>query len=207
MRMPLTVWGLWLTVDPQRAVRAGARLGGASCLLLDRLVRARTSSWPGAAVGPAATRCSSSTCSGSSGTQRSTSSSCRPGASSATSSRSSRASRRYWYKGTVFAMIAVTVLSAVVYGHHMYQTGMAPLLGLGFKMLTLDHQRAGRRCSFVNWLDTIWKGSHPPRRCRCCSRSAWCSCSASAASPASSSGRSRRTSTCTTRCSSSATST
>lgn len=64
----------------------------------------------------------------------------------------------FWYKGSVFAMIAVTVLSAVVYGHHMYQTGMAPLLGLGFEMLTLAIS-VPAVVLFVNWLNTIWKGS------------------------------------------------
>ena len=34
-------------------------------------------------------------------------------------------------------MIAVTVLSGVVYGHHMYVAGIAPMLGLGFEILTL----------------------------------------------------------------------
>ena len=64
----------------------------------------------------------------------------------------------FWYKGSVFAMIAVTVLSAVVYGHHMYQTGMAPLLGLGFEMLTLAIS-VPAVVLFVNWLNTIWRGS------------------------------------------------
>lgn len=70
----------------------------------------------------------------------------------------------FWYRGSVFAMIAVTVLSAVVYGHHMYQTGMAPLLGLGFEILTLAIS-VPAVVLFVNWLNTIWKGSirtHPP---------------------------------------------
>ena len=47
--------------------------------------------------------------------------------------------------GSVIAMCAVTVLSAVVYGHHMYQTGMSPLLGLGFEMLTLAGRFADAR--------------------------------------------------------------
>jgi cytochrome c oxidase subunit I len=64
----------------------------------------------------------------------------------------------FWYRGSVFAMVAVTVLSAVVYGHHMYQTGMAPLLGLGFEMLTLAIS-VPAVVLFVNWLNTIWKGS------------------------------------------------
>jgi cytochrome c oxidase subunit 1 len=64
----------------------------------------------------------------------------------------------FWYRGSVFAMIGVTVLSAVVYGHHMYQTGMAPLLGLGFEILTLTIS-VPAVLLFVNWLNTVWKGS------------------------------------------------
>ncbi len=63
-----------------------------------------------------------------------------------------------WYKGTVLAMVAVTVLSAVVYGHHMYMTGMHPLLGLGFEALTLAIS-VPAIILFLNWLHTIWKGS------------------------------------------------
>ena len=43
----------------------------------------------------------------------------------------------YWFKGSIFAMSAVTVLSAVVYGHHMFVTGMNPMLGQSFMTLTL----------------------------------------------------------------------
>ncbi|MFO0755471.1 MAG: cbb3-type cytochrome c oxidase subunit I [Byssovorax sp.] len=64
----------------------------------------------------------------------------------------------FWYKGSVYAMCAVTILSAVVYGHHMYQTGMSPLLGLGFEMLTLAIS-VPAVILFVNWLNTIWKGA------------------------------------------------
>jgi cytochrome c oxidase subunit 1 len=63
-----------------------------------------------------------------------------------------------WYKGTVFAMVAVTVLSAVVYGHHMFQTGMNPLLGQGFTTLTLIIS-VPAELLFLNWLRTIYKGS------------------------------------------------
>src|SRR5262249_553998 len=38
----------------------------------------------------------------------------------------------YWYSGSVFAMVAVTVLSAVVYGHHMFLTRVNPLPGQRF---------------------------------------------------------------------------
>jgi cytochrome c oxidase subunit 1 len=64
----------------------------------------------------------------------------------------------FWYKGSVFAMIGVTVLSAVVYGHHMYQTGMAPMLGLAFEILTLAISVPAVML-FINWLNTIWRGS------------------------------------------------
>ena len=64
----------------------------------------------------------------------------------------------FWYRGSVFAMIGVTGLSAVVYGHHMYQTGMAPMLGLGFEILTLAIS-VPAVILFANWLNTIWRGS------------------------------------------------
>ena len=55
-------------------------------------------------------------------------------------------------------MIAVTVLSAVVYGHHMFVTGMNPLLGQSFMLLTLIIS-VPAEVLFLNWLHTIWKGS------------------------------------------------
>jgi cytochrome c oxidase subunit I len=55
-------------------------------------------------------------------------------------------------------MTAVTVLSAVVYGHHMFVTGMNPLLGQSFMTLTLIIS-VPAELLFLNWLHTIWKGS------------------------------------------------
>jgi cytochrome c oxidase subunit 1 len=65
----------------------------------------------------------------------------------------------YWYKGSVLAMVLVTVLSAVVYGHHMFTTGMNPMLGKAFMILTLIIS-APAELLFLNWLHTIWKGSN-----------------------------------------------
>jgi cytochrome c oxidase subunit 1 len=65
----------------------------------------------------------------------------------------------YWYRGSVLAMVAVTVLSAVVYGHHMFVTGMNPLLGKGFMTLTLIIS-VPAEILFLNWLHTLWKGSN-----------------------------------------------
>jgi cytochrome c oxidase subunit I len=64
----------------------------------------------------------------------------------------------YWYKGSVWAMVLITVLSAVVYGHHMFTTGMNPMLGKAFMILTLIIS-APAELLFLNWLHTIWKGS------------------------------------------------
>ena len=63
-----------------------------------------------------------------------------------------------WYRGSVYAMIGVTVLSGVVYGHHMYVAGMSPMLGLAFEVLTLSIS-VPAILLFLNWLHTIWKGS------------------------------------------------
>jgi cytochrome c oxidase subunit 1 len=65
----------------------------------------------------------------------------------------------YWYKGSVLAMVAVTVLSGVVYGHHMFTTGMNPMLGKAFMILTLIIS-APAELLFLNWLHTIWRGSN-----------------------------------------------
>jgi len=64
----------------------------------------------------------------------------------------------FFYRGSVFAMITVTILSAVVYGHHMFVTGMSPLLGKSFMLLTLIIS-VPAELLFLNWLHTIWKGS------------------------------------------------
>jgi len=64
----------------------------------------------------------------------------------------------YAYKWTVWGMVAVCVLSAVVYGHHMFTTGLNPLLGKSFMLLTLIIS-VPAEIFFLNWLHTIWKGS------------------------------------------------
>jgi len=63
----------------------------------------------------------------------------------------------HWYRGSVGAMIAVTVLSALVYGHHMFVTGMSPLLGEGFMVFTLLISIPSM-IVVVNWVMTILGG-------------------------------------------------
>ena len=64
----------------------------------------------------------------------------------------------HWYRGTVGAMVVVTVLSAMVYGHHMFITGMSPLLGEGFMFFTLLISGPSM-IVVLNWVLTVWKGS------------------------------------------------
>jgi len=64
----------------------------------------------------------------------------------------------FGYKVTVGAMFAVTVLSAVVYGHHMFTTGLSAMLGESFMLLTMIISVPGE-ILFFNWLHTLWKGS------------------------------------------------
>jgi len=64
----------------------------------------------------------------------------------------------YWYKGSVYAMCGVTIASAVVYGHHMFVTGMNPMLGRAFMTLTLIISIPAELL-FLNWLHTLWHGS------------------------------------------------
>ncbi len=64
----------------------------------------------------------------------------------------------HWYRGTVGAMVIVTVLSAMVYGHHMFVTGMSPLLGESFMLFTLLIS-VPSMIVVLNWVLTIWKGS------------------------------------------------
>lgn len=61
-------------------------------------------------------------------------------------------------KATAIAMTSITILSTIVYGHHMYTTQMSPLLTQTFMMLTMTISIPSA-VFFANWLGTIWKGS------------------------------------------------
>jgi cytochrome c oxidase subunit 1 len=61
-------------------------------------------------------------------------------------------------KATALAMTTITILSTIVYGHHMYTTQMSPLLTQTFMMLTMTISIPSA-VFFANWLGTIWKGS------------------------------------------------
>ncbi|WP_245768458.1 cytochrome c oxidase subunit I [Stigmatella aurantiaca] len=62
------------------------------------------------------------------------------------------------YRGTVVAMGAVTALSGTVYAHHLFTSGLSPLLGRAFMALTLAISLPSA-VMFLNWLMTLWRGS------------------------------------------------
>jgi len=64
----------------------------------------------------------------------------------------------FGYKATAMSMTAVTILSTLVYGHHMFTTQMSPLLTQTFMTLTMTISIPSA-IFFANWLGTIWKGS------------------------------------------------
>ena len=64
----------------------------------------------------------------------------------------------FGYRTSVGAMCAVTILSALVYGHHMFTTGLSPMLGESFMLLTMIIS-VPAEILFFNWLHTLWKGN------------------------------------------------
>jgi cytochrome c oxidase subunit 1 len=61
-------------------------------------------------------------------------------------------------KATALCMVSISVLSTLVYGHHMFTTQMSPLLTQTFMTLTMTISIPSA-IFFANWLGTIWKGS------------------------------------------------
>jgi cytochrome c oxidase subunit 1 len=64
----------------------------------------------------------------------------------------------FGYRVTVGALIGVVVLSTVVYGHHMFTTGMSPLLGESFMLLTMIIS-VPTSLIVLSWLGTLWRGA------------------------------------------------
>lgn len=64
----------------------------------------------------------------------------------------------FGYTMTVICMCTVTTLSGLVWGHHMYVSGMSPLLGKSFMFLTLLIS-IPTSIFFLNWIGTMWRGS------------------------------------------------
>ncbi|MGE5303721.1 MAG: cytochrome c oxidase subunit I [Alphaproteobacteria bacterium] len=64
----------------------------------------------------------------------------------------------FGYHAMAFSMIAIAFLSWIVWGHHMFVSGMNPLLGTAFMMTTMVIAIPSAIKVF-NWLGTLWGGS------------------------------------------------
>ena len=64
----------------------------------------------------------------------------------------------FGYRAMVYAMIAIAFLGFVVWGHHMFQSGMNPALGASFMLSTMVIAVPSAIKTF-NWLGTLKGGS------------------------------------------------
>jgi cytochrome c oxidase subunit 1 len=64
----------------------------------------------------------------------------------------------FGYHAMVYSLIGITTLSFIVWGHHMFVTGMNPFLGGVFMITTLIIAVPSAVKTF-NWLATIWRGN------------------------------------------------
>jgi cytochrome c oxidase subunit 1 len=63
----------------------------------------------------------------------------------------------FGYPAMVGAIIAIAFLGWIVWGHHMFQSGMNPLLGSSFMLSTMIIA-VPSAIKVFNWLGTIWRG-------------------------------------------------
>jgi len=64
----------------------------------------------------------------------------------------------FGYKAMVWAIAAIAFLGFIVWGHHMFQSGMNPTLGLSFTISTLLIAVPSAIKTF-NWMGTMWRGN------------------------------------------------
>ena len=64
----------------------------------------------------------------------------------------------FGYRAMAYSMIAIAFLGWIVWGHHMFQSGMNPTLGMAFMTSTMVIAVPSAIKTF-NWLGTLWGGS------------------------------------------------
>jgi len=64
----------------------------------------------------------------------------------------------FGYRAMVASILAIAFLSTIVWGHHMFLSGMNPFLGSVFTFTTLLIAIPSAVKSF-NWITTLWKGN------------------------------------------------
>jgi cytochrome c oxidase subunit 1 len=63
----------------------------------------------------------------------------------------------FGYKAMVYAMLSIGFLGFMVWGHHMFMSGMSPYTAFAFSVMTMAIGVPSAIKTF-NWLGTIWKG-------------------------------------------------
>src|SRR5262245_17988683 len=64
----------------------------------------------------------------------------------------------FGYKAMAYSIIGIAALGFIVWGHHMFQSGMNPALGTAFMISTMVIAVPSAIKTF-NWLGTLWGGS------------------------------------------------
>jgi cytochrome c oxidase subunit 1 len=63
----------------------------------------------------------------------------------------------FGYHFMVFAIAGIAFLGWIVWGHHMFMSGMQPMIGMGFMMTTMLIA-VPTAIKIFNWLGTLWRG-------------------------------------------------
>jgi cytochrome c oxidase subunit 1 len=64
----------------------------------------------------------------------------------------------FGYRAMVYSIAGIAGLGFIVWGHHMFQSGMDPRLGTGFMIATIMIALPSAVKTF-NWLGTLWRGN------------------------------------------------
>ena len=64
----------------------------------------------------------------------------------------------FGYRAMVYSMLGICFLSWIVYGHHMFVSGMSPYVGTSFMITTMIIAVPSAIKTF-NWLGTLWGGN------------------------------------------------
>jgi len=63
----------------------------------------------------------------------------------------------FGYKAMVYAMLSIGIMGFMVWGHHMFMSGMSPYSGFAFSVITMAIGVPSAIKTF-NWLGTLWGG-------------------------------------------------
>ena len=64
----------------------------------------------------------------------------------------------FGYKAMVYAMLSIGILGFMVWGHHMFMSGMSPYTAFAFSVMTMAIGVPSAIKTF-NWLGTLWGGN------------------------------------------------